>query len=87
MPSSRSAKEICREDPTSISCKVATKREARRKRFEEQYAEPEAEVEEPEEVEEAESPEPSDEVTEAPKPVTERRKYLDELERKAGILE
>lgn len=86
MPSSRSAKEICREDPTSISCKVATKREARRKRFEEQYAEPEAEEpEEVEEVEEAESPEPSDEVTEAPKPVTERQKYLDELERKAGI--
>ncbi len=89
MPSSRSAKEICREDPTSISCKVATKREARRKRFEEQYAEPEAEepeeVEEVEEVEEAESPEPSDKVTEAPKPVTERQKYLDELERKAGI--
>lgn len=84
MPASRSAKEICREDPTSISCKVATKREARRKRFEEQYAEPE--TEEPEEVEEAESPEPSDEVTEAPKPdpVKERQKYLDELEKEVG---
>ncbi len=80
MPSSRSAKEICREDPGSISCKVATNREARAKRFEEKYAEEkpvEAEPEKPEE--EVKSP--------PPKPVTERQKYLDDLERKAGIKE
>jgi hypothetical protein len=86
MPSSRSAKEICREDPTSISCKVATKREARRKRFEEQYAE-----EETEETEETETEEPTDaEVAETetetpkPKPATERLAYLDMLEKEAG---
>ena len=80
MPNSRSAKEICREDPTSISCKVATKREARKKRFEEQYAEEETETEEAE-VEETEVEETE---TEAPKPATERLKYLDELEKAAG---
>lgn len=78
MPASRSAKEICREDPESISCKVATKREARRKRFEEKYAE------EPKEVEEVEEPEPTDEETEAPKPATDRQAYLDALEKEAG---
>ncbi len=81
MPSSRSAKEICREDPTSISCKVAKNREARRKKFEEEYAEEpeETEAEEPEETEvEAEAE------TEDPKPATERLKYLDKLEREAG---
>jgi len=81
MPSSRSAKEICREDPTSISCKVATKREARRKEYEEKYAEPEAEETE---IEETETEEAETEVTEAPKPATERQKYLDELEKEAG---
>lgn len=75
MPSSRSAKEICREDPGSISCKVATKREARRKRYREQYDDDKPEATTPEE----------DLKTEAPKPATERRKYLDEQERKAGI--
>lgn len=75
MPSSRSAKEICREDPKSISCKVATKREARRKRYEEEYGD-----------EKPEAPPPEDKKTEAPKPkpATERRKYLDELEKEAG---
>lgn len=74
MPRSRSVKEICREDPDSISCSVATKREARRKRFEEQYAEEEPEEPAPEE------PPPEDKETEAPKPdpVKERQRYLDE---------
>ena len=80
MPASRSAKEICREDPTSISCKVATQREARKKKFEEQYAEEPAETE----VEEAEETEVEETETEAPKPATERLKYLDELEKAAG---
>lgn len=87
MPSSRSAKEICREDPTSISCKVATKREARKKRFEEQYAQEETETEETEveetEVEETEVAETETE-TPKPKPATERLAYLDELEKEAG---
>lgn len=80
MPSSRSAKEICREDPGSISCKVATKREVRRKRYAEQYGDETPEAEQPE----AEPP-AQDVETEAIKPATERRKYLDEQERKAGI--
>jgi hypothetical protein len=88
VPASRSAKEICREDPTSISCKVATQREARKKKFEEQYAEEpaETEVEEAEEteVEEAEESEVEETETEDPKPATERLKYLDELEKAAG---
>jgi hypothetical protein len=75
MPTSRSAKEICREDPDSISCKVATKREARRKRYKEKYGDDKPEAKTPE----------KDVETEAPKPATERRKYLDEQERKAGI--
>lgn len=85
MPSSRSAKEICREDPTGISCKVATKREARKKRFEEQYAEEETETEETE-VEETEEAEVAETETETPKPkpATERLAYLDELEKEAG---
>ena len=85
MPASRSAKEICREDPTGIPCKVAKKREARRKRFEEQYAEDEAEEVEETEVEETEVEETEEtEVTEAPKPVTDRQAYLDMLEKEAG---
>lgn len=87
MPSSRSAKEICREDPGGISCKVAKKREARRKRFEEQYAEEETEeteteteVEEPTEAEVAET----ETETPKPKPATDRLAYLDELEKVAG---
>jgi hypothetical protein len=75
MPASRSAKEICREDPDSISCKVAKKKEARAKKYEEEYGdEPETEAVKPE-------PEPS---APPPKPATERQKYLDELEEKAG---
>jgi len=77
MPTSRSAKEICREDPDSISCKVAKKREARRKRYKEQYGD--------EKPEAPEATKPEDRKTKAPKPVTERQKYLDEQERKAGI--
>ncbi len=71
MPTSRSAKEICREDPDSISCKVATKREARRKRYEDKYGGDPAL---------REAPPPEDKETEAPKPdpLKERRKYLDE---------
>ncbi len=68
MPSSRSAKEICREDPDSISCKVATNREARKKRRDEEYGE-------------AESPKPPPK--KPTKPATERRKYLDERIREA----
>ena len=84
MPSSRSAKEICREDPTSISCKVATKREARKKRFEEQYAQEEPETEETEtEVEETEVAETETEAPK-PKPATDRLAYLDMLEKEAG---
>lgn len=87
MPSSRSAKEICREDPTSISCKVATNREARKKRFEEQYAQEETETETEEtEVEETEETEVAETETEAPKPkpATDRLAYLDMLEKEAG---
>lgn len=73
MPSSRSAKEICREDPHGISCKVATKREARRKRRKEEYGE-------------ADAPKPPPKKPEAKKPTkpaTERRKYLEEKIREA----
>lgn len=76
MPASRSAKEICREHgDDSISCKVATKREARRKRRDEEYGETEA-------------PKPDKPVQKKPpkkptKPATERRKYLEEKIREA----
>ena len=77
MPSSRSAKEICREHgPDSISCKVAKNRERRRKRREE------AEGEAPPPETEAPKPPPAEE--EAPPPVTDRKRYLDWLERQAG---
>lgn len=71
MPSSRSAKEICREDPKGISCKVATKREARRKRREEEYGEAPAPKPPPKKPE-AKKP------TKPAKPATERRRYLEE---------
>lgn len=77
MPKSRSAKEICREDPDSISCRVATKREARRKKYEAEYGEEKPEV--------TEAPKPEEEKKELTKPGTERRKYLDELEEELGI--
>ncbi len=73
MPSSRSAKEICREDPSSISCKVATSREKRRKRRAAEYGETKA-------------PKPKAKKGEAKAPTdaaTERNKYLDEQIRKA----
>ncbi len=84
MPTSRSAKEICREDPDSISCRVATNREKRKKKRAEKYGEP---VAVPEVEEEPEAPPPEDTETEAPKPkpATERRKYLDEIEKELGI--
>ena len=75
MPSSRSAKEICREDPKGISCKVATKREARRKRREEEYGEAPATKPPPKKPEPKKPP--------PPKPVTERHRYLEEQIRKA----
>lgn len=71
MPSSRSAKEICREDPDGISCKVATKREARRKARDEKYGETPAPKPEPKKPEAKKPLKP-------PKPATERRRYLDE---------
>lgn len=76
MPTSRSAKEICREDPDSISCRVATKRDARRERLKAKYGD-----------EEPEAPPPEDKKTEAPKPdpVKDRRKYLDEIEKELGL--
>ena len=76
MPTSRSAKEICREDPDSISCSVATNREKRKKKRAERYGEPEEEAE-------VEVVEPSEE--EAP-PISKfnRQAQLDEMERKAG---
>lgn len=77
MPSSRSAKEICREDPDSISCKVATNRERRRKKREEEYGEetpaPPAEEAKPEQ--EPEAPPPGR---------FERGRQLEELEKEAG---
>lgn len=72
MPSSRSAKEICREDPNSISCKVATKREARRKARAVEYGETDAP-----------KPDVSDKTPKKPKPATERREYLEEKIREA----
>ena len=71
VPSSRSAKEICREDPKSISCSVATKREARKKRRDEEYG-----TEAPKPTETPKQKKPT-------KPATERRKYLDERIREA----
>ncbi len=73
MPSSRSAKEICREDPDGISCKVATKREARRKRRKEEYGETDA----------PKPPPKKPEAKKPTKPATERRKYLEEKIREA----
>ena len=73
MPSSRSAKEICREDPKGISCKVATKREARRKRREEEYGEAPA----------PKPPPKKPEKKKPTKPATQRRKYLEEKIREA----
>ncbi len=73
MPSSRSAKEICREDPKGIPCKVATSREARRKRRAEEFGETPAP-----------KPPPKKPAAKKPtKPATERRKYLDEKIRAA----
>lgn len=74
MPSSRSAKEICREHgDDSISCKVAKSREARRKRREAEYGAPEAA-----------KPEAEKPAEETPtKPATERSKYLEEKIREA----
>ncbi len=74
MPSSRSAKEICREDPNSISCKVATSREERRKRRAAEYGETEA----PKPL--VKEPGPKKKETDA---VKQRRKYLDERIREA----
>ena len=76
MPKSRSAKEICREDPDSISCSVATKREKRRKKRDEEYGEKKPDV--------TEAPKPEEEEEPPPKPATERQKYLDMLEKKYG---
>ena len=76
MPSSRSAKEICREDPKGISCKVATKREARRKRREEEYGEAPAPKPPPKKPAPKKPAKPT-------KPATERRKYLEEKIREA----
>jgi len=73
VPSSRSAKEICREDPHGISCKVATKREARRKRRKEEYGETPA----------PKPPPKKPEKKKPTKPATERRKYLEEKIREA----
>ena len=71
MPSSRSAKEICREHgQDSISCSVAKKREARRKRRAKEYGETEA------------PPKPEAKKPEPKKPEPERgrrrREYLEE---------
>ncbi len=74
MPSSRSAKEICREDPDGISCKVATKREARRKRRKEEYGETPAPKPPPKKPAPKKPP---------PKPATERRRYLEDKIREA----
>lgn len=76
MPASRSAKEICREDPTSISCKVATNRERRRKKREKEYGE------KPKDETEAPKPEETEKV--APPSRFDRQAQLDEMERKAG---
>jgi len=75
MPSSRSAKEICREDPHGISCKVATKREARRKVRDEKYGETPAPKPAPKK--------PAPKKPPPPKPATERRRYLEEKIREA----
>ncbi len=74
MPSSRSAKEICREDPKGISCKVATNREARRKRRKEEYGEAPAPKPPPKKPPPKKRP--------PPRPVTERHRYLEEQSRK-----
>jgi len=74
MPSSRSAKEICREDPKGISCKVATNREARRKRRKEEYGEAPAPKPPPKKPPPKKRP--------PPKPATERHRYLEEQIRK-----
>ena len=73
MPSSRSAKEICREDPKGISCKVATNRERRKKEREKEFG-PAAAPKPPPKKPEAKKP---------TKPATERRKYLEERIREA----
>lgn len=67
MPSSRSAKEICREfGEKDIACKVARSRERRRKKREEQDGT-------------ATSPPPPPPPPPPPaKPATERGKYLEE---------
>lgn len=73
MPSSRSAKEICREDPKGISCKVATNRERRKKEREKEFGT-------------AAAPKPPPKKPEAKKPTkpaTQRRKYLEEKIREA----
>lgn len=75
MPTSRSAKEVCREfGPESISCRVATKREKRRKEFG-----TETEAPRPEPAAEGETPAPPEE-----RDTTRRRRYLDEKIEEAG---
>jgi hypothetical protein len=68
VPSPRSAKEICAEDPKGISCKVATRREQRRKNRDEAYG-----------LTPAPKPPPKKPAAKKPtKPATQRRKYLEE---------
>ncbi len=70
MPSPRSAKEICAEDPKSISCKVATRREQRRKNRDEALGLTPAP---------APKPPPKKPAAKKPtKPATQRHKYLEE---------
>lgn len=69
MASSRSAKEICRDDPGGISCKIAKDRERRRA----------AEGTAPE----PETPSPPVKTEPPPSAVKDRQKYLDEQIRKA----
>jgi hypothetical protein len=74
MPSSRSAKEICREfGESDIACKVARKRERRRKKRE--GKKPEAPPPKPDA--------PKKPPKEPPKPATERRRYLEDKIREA----
>jgi len=73
MPSSRSAKEICREfGESDIACKVARKREARRKKRREM---------DPDKP--APTPPKKEMPTKPAKPATERRRYLEEKIREA----
>lgn len=75
MGRSRSAKEICAEDPGGISCSVAKNREKRQAARDKEYGDPPPKTEtKPKETKDA-----------APKAATERGKYIDaEVEKQGG---